>query len=103
MTTHGSLTCEDAIRFSEIAPSIGCVLSPDGRIVYANSATYKILGYSPGELAETSVADLVHPHDRQEFDRAFAGLLGAPEQREHATRFRTVKGDYRWLLWTVAR
>lgn len=52
-------------------------VSPDGRILYVNSAWKRILGYSDEDLERLTLLDIVHPAHRdglqREFDRVMAG------------------------------
>ncbi|MFZ5822551.1 MAG: sensor domain-containing diguanylate cyclase [Chloroflexota bacterium] len=61
--------------FFETMTDIIVVGAPDGRILFANSATYDKLGYSLADLAAMHILDL-HPADkRAEAEEIFASML----------------------------
>jgi PAS domain S-box-containing protein len=56
---------EERLRtLMENVPEGVAVLAPDGRILYANPAVGKMLGYDSEQLVGSNVAELQHPNDR---------------------------------------
>jgi PAS domain S-box-containing protein len=49
----------------EWAPVAMALVGPDDRVAHANRAWYRLTGHSSGEPAAGTVAELVHPDDRQ--------------------------------------
>lgn len=72
------------------------LLDADGAVVYVGPLCASLLGYAPEELAETRLADLVHPDDAEEL-RDFLGEAweGRPQGLAFRTRHRD--GGYVWL------
>jgi PAS domain S-box-containing protein len=75
------------------------ILDPEtGRIRYQSPSMERILGYAPGDLAERSVFELVHPDDRPGTLAAIARAAAAPGTTRHAEyRFRHRDGGWRSL------
>jgi PAS domain S-box-containing protein len=72
------------------------------RVIYANPATERVLGYVPGEQLGRSLFELLHPDDLD----AAKGLFFAAIRRAGTTppavfRFRTATGDWRILEATT--
>jgi len=74
------------------------VVDESARLVYANPAAERILGFSPAEQAGFDMFDLLHPDDRVRAAQAFAAdLATAGAHRPAAYRFRTASGEWRVL------
>ncbi|NHC15112.1 PAS domain S-box protein [Motilibacter deserti] len=88
----------------ERSPDPTMLLGDDGRLLRANSAWERVLGWPLGELQANDVRELIHPEDRE------ATLAAARAAAEHpggvghplANRMRTKAGDYRWMEWSGA-
>lgn len=66
-----------------------------GRLLYVNSSTPHLLGFTPEELLGTPGEELIHPDDRCLFEPSLAD--SAPETRPVEVRCRTSNGSYRRL------
>jgi PAS domain S-box-containing protein len=53
----------------------GIVIHQRGKIVYANAAAYKIMGYEPGEFTDKSVLDFIHPDFRKTAEEQIKKIL----------------------------
>ena len=91
-------------RFFELIPDLLCIASSDGRIVRANLAFERDLGWSLDDLAGRPFSTLVHPDDvaatQAEVARLAAG--GAPTLG-FENRYRGADGRYRAIQWTATR
>jgi PAS domain S-box-containing protein len=68
----------------------------DGVITFSSSATRALLGYEPGALVGTRVADLIHPEDRAE--SMSARMAASPDSKLSSTvRCRRKDGTYVWV------
>jgi len=98
---------EDALRESEEryralienGHDIIVILDPQtGFIRYQSPSMERILGYAPGELAQRSVFELVHPDDLQDGLAAIAGSVAEPgTTRSSEYRFLHKDGSWRRL------
>lgn len=76
-------------------------LSSEGNILYISSACQLILGYQPGELTETNIADHIHPEDLT----SLLNEYGEPELfsgiATFSFRMKHRNGHYIWAETTV--
>jgi PAS domain S-box-containing protein len=96
---------EDALRVSERrlraffeATTVGLVeVSTTGRILQANDAFCRMVGYAPAELPGTSAADLVFPDDRSEVRDQYERVGNGPSGVFEADRrYRRKDGSALW-------
>ncbi len=76
---------EENLRLLADNSQDGILVNVEGRHVFANRHIAELLGYEPGELLGTTVADLVHPTDHARVADRFARRLrgeAAPNQYE---------------------
>jgi PAS domain S-box-containing protein len=72
------------------------ILDPQtGRIRYQSPSMERILGYAPGELADRSVYDLVHPDDLEQGLADMAQAVAAPGTT-HRAEYRFLHADGTW-------
>ncbi len=69
---------------------------PDGRLLYANRAWKKTLGYSDQEIAEVDLFSIVHPMYKQDFRESFARVLRGESLRNVEVGF--IARDGRMVL-----
>ncbi|NRR29781.1 diguanylate cyclase [Oxalobacteraceae bacterium] len=63
------------------------IIEPDSRIQFTNPACDKYLGYMEGELANKSLAELLHPQVADEYQEYFDRYAAAPDTaHSHGTR-----------------
>ncbi len=72
----------------------------DGRIVYANYATEKILGYRPDEIIDTYAHEIIHPDDRDNIKKDMGEVVTNGKVPPRTIRLRKKNGAY---LDVVAR
>jgi PAS domain S-box-containing protein len=88
--------------FFDLSPDVCCILSLGGKVIRANAATERILGYSIKDVEGVNVIELVHPDDEREFANSLASVLNAPDRfSQFENRFRAADGSYRWLSWNA--
>jgi diguanylate cyclase (GGDEF)-like protein/PAS domain S-box-containing protein len=68
-----------------------CLVSPDGRIVFASSSTRDVLGYEPDELIGRGLDEFVPPEERRSVLKAWARVRRS--ENEHATAVRCFHKD----------
>jgi len=90
---------------SENSPNLIRRFLPDGRCVFASSASQTLLGYAPEELLSLNMLDSIHPDDietlRDAAVRAFRGeQQGTPFERQ-AYRMKTRDGHDLWVETTL--
>lgn len=87
---------------TENAVDMIAVIDGEGRRVYNSPAYFRILGYSPEELAATSAIDQVHPDDRARVLEAAAkaNSTGRGERLEYRVRHKD--GSWRFLESTAS-
>ena len=85
------------------APIGKALVSPDGRFTRVNTALCGILGYSEGELLETTFQTLTHPEDLDvDLDDMRSMLAGERESYSIEKRYRHADGHYIWTLMSVS-
>jgi PAS domain S-box-containing protein len=70
------------------------VLNPDGRILQANPAFCRFIGYSEAQLLRMSIADVTHPEDRDLTLQNYKALAAGREESIHYEK-RYLTGDGR--------
>jgi len=84
-------------NLDHVAHEAVIVLEPDGNYRFIDPGTRWVLGYTREKMAETPLADLVHPDDDGRAGDAFASVLqrvGADNRAEF--RLRHADGSWRW-------
>jgi PAS domain S-box-containing protein len=89
----------DFQEFFESAPEPMVVVDYAGRIVAANPAGLKALGWRLEEVAEGGLAALVHPDDRDRVAEISRTLRENGGPVEVTARYRHGDGHYVWLAW----
>ena len=83
------------------APALIWVTGPEGRINFLNKAFLEFSGLKNQDNPDLSFADLIHPEDRDHYDRTFAENF--ENKNIFSIEYRLLKrdGDYRWVLETA--
>ncbi|RKH17632.1 PAS domain S-box protein [Corallococcus sp. CA047B] len=73
----------------------------DGRIIAANPAWERLLGWTEAELVGTPVQHFLHPDDLADSTQYVEALRdgGAPRRKDN--RYRHRDGRWRWISWSV--
>jgi PAS domain S-box-containing protein len=87
-------------RYFNLAPDLHLIVSDSGRR-RMNPAFERLLGYSREEIEAKPLSELVHPEDRERFDRALADLLRTQAPARWEVRYRCRDGSFRWLDWNA--
>ena len=75
--------CEGELRFQAIAdasPDMIHLNDLDGRIVYVNPATERLLGYAAEDMTGRSALDFIHPEDHHLVHESMVALVGPGRQ-----------------------
>jgi PAS domain S-box-containing protein len=83
----------------ENAEDLIYLASGEGRLMYANPALERLLGYEPAGLCASGVTvlSLVHPEDRPKLERLLPQMLGGQVLR--SVEFRMMHADGRRFCW----
>jgi PAS domain S-box-containing protein len=74
------------------------VIAREGVRSYVSPSVTRLLGYQPGDLAETSFYNLVHPDDESTARAHIAAVIADPATNQTMElRYRHRDGTYRWL------
>ncbi len=83
----------------QVTPDLLGALNAEGYFETSNPAWLSILGWSEAEVASQSIWEMLHPDDVERTRGGFAlTQIGTPAIR-FPNRYRTRKGDYRWISW----
>lgn len=87
------------LQIVDTLPQLVCVVTSDGRIEYCNTRWRAVFGGAEQALAETLIADRLHPDDRRGWLVAWRGALetGKAYDFEHRARAADDAG-YTWYL-----
>ena len=95
---------QSEIRFRtifEAAPVGIAIANPEGYFIEANSAFYRLLGYSPEEVKKLTFIDITHPADRQETAKLSTAVReGKMNAYQAEKRYLKKDGSF---LWGIVR
>ncbi len=83
-----------------LCPTMLCVSSPDGGLLFTNRFFQELLGYSEDELGSINFWSLVHPDDLVVAAAAVASIAGAELTIE--ARILCHDGSFKWTAWRAA-
>lgn len=87
----------------EYSPAGFAVIDGEERILNANHAFCRMLGYSEAELQQTTIADLTHPADLELHQTLLAQLQHTTETSlTLEKRHRRQDGEYIWTMFTAS-
>ena len=82
-----------------VTPDLMGALNPEGFFETSNPAWQTTLGWSPEEVASSSIFDILHPDDVENTRIGFSlTQVGQPAIR-FPNRYRCKDGIYRWISW----
>ena len=73
-----------------------------GRLLRANPAWSRRLGYSEAQLLDLHYLDLVHPEDLQQVVACLDELRRSALPSRVENRLRAADGSWRWIAWTLS-
>jgi PAS domain S-box-containing protein len=90
---------ESEVRYRELVENANeaIFVAQDGKLVFHNPRTAKVIGYSSDELISRPFVEFIHPDDRNMvLDRHFRRMKG--EELPHIYSFRIIRGDSK-VIW----
>ncbi|MGB7755136.1 MAG: diguanylate cyclase [Salinisphaera sp.] len=89
------------MKYSDLLLDALCIVDADGRFVSASSASERIFGYTPAELAGRRMLDLVVPEDRQRTREAAERIMNGAIQTHFENRYRRKDGEIVHIMWSA--
>lgn len=86
-----------ARRFFDISNDLLCTLDDSGRVVEANAAWQRMLGYTQEEIRGKNPLDLTHPDDRERAVAETLRTLDGGESHNLEVRVQAKDGGWRWI------
>lgn len=87
---------ESELRYRTLFENISDAVfttDPNGEIMFCNSVSGEMFGYSPQEMIGMPIADLIHPDDRGWVLRTFGANISRSESRYHGLEARGIRKD----------
>ncbi len=79
------------------------LINAEGRVLYANPSTARVLGYPPEGLLGQNGFDLLHPQDREHCVQTLQRVLAEPRRADQMqVRVRQKDGQWRWVESTAS-
>jgi PAS domain S-box-containing protein len=88
-------------RFFTLAMDLLGVADFDGRLLQANPAWHRVLGYEPDELKNVSSLDLIHAEERSAMAEKMEALRKGAAVADFEGRYWHKNGSWRWLQWSA--
>jgi PAS domain S-box-containing protein len=88
-------------NFLKIPNCLLAVANHKGYFIELNEAWSELLGYSLEELKSKPWIDFLHPDDYASALKVNDKLIAGMTLIEFQNRYRTSRGDYRWLMWSA--
>jgi diguanylate cyclase (GGDEF)-like protein/PAS domain S-box-containing protein len=82
---------------AEASPALIWQLDPDGNAVYLNPRYQDLVGKSPEQLTGIGWHSIIHPDDARDYIAAVEQAQRDRIRLQQRVRFRSGKGDWRWL------
>ncbi len=87
-------------EFFELAPTLQCLLTPQGKLIEINTTMARLLGFPRQRILETNLFHFIYREDHALTIKQLSHLSSKPNiQIEN--RCKQADGTYRWLLWTI--
>lgn len=92
---------EEIQLFFNNAPDILAIADSEGYFIKVNPAFCNILGYTAKELTSEPFTYFLHPDDLEKTEKVISDVnSGEKFSNNFINRYRTKKGDYRWISWS---
>lgn len=89
------------LKLYKLSHDLICEADTDGFLQRINPAFRTILGWSEEDLLNKSFYNFIHPYDLQSTSDEFKQISSGKNVVNFTNRFKTKKGDYRTLHWSV--
>jgi PAS domain S-box-containing protein len=90
-----------ALRFFESSTGMLAVLHPDGRVLQANAAWRRVVGWPPEALKDGGCQRFVHPEELKAVEARLREIAGQEEPAELSCRWQCQDGSWVRLSWSV--
>jgi len=88
-------------RVIDLLLDLVCLVDEDGRYVFVNAASERVLGYRPEELIGRQMIELVHPDDRGRTLEAAARVAAGENHIDFENRYLRKDGGVVHLMWSA--
>ena len=88
--------------FAEIVPVVLFEIDSSGAVTYVSPSWGRVTGRPLEDVLGHGWHRFVHPEDRDRMMAIWAETVGSGEPHSASYRYRTVKGQYRWVFFCVA-
>jgi len=85
--------------FFDINLDLLCIADLDGNFIKVNKAWETTFGYTTDYLLKHKFYEFIHPDDLCKTNKAVNKLSNNQEVSKFTNRYRTIKGDYRYIEW----
>lgn len=89
------------LKLYKLSHDLICEADTDGFLQRINPAFKTVLGWSEEDLLNKSFYNFLHPYDLQSTSDEFKQLSSGKNVVNFTNRFKTKKGEYRTLQWSV--
>lgn len=89
-------------QFFELSHDLLCVVDFDGRLLEFSKSCEGFTGVSRHDLRSMSFGELLHPEDREKTEAKLATLARRSAKATLVVRFRSGKGSYKSLRWSLS-
>ncbi|MBI9032547.1 response regulator [bacterium] len=96
---ESSNTNIDLSNFFDINLDLLCIADLEGNFIRVNKSWESTLGYSRDYLLTHKFIEFIHPDDLQATYETMERLKYDDEVTQFVNRYRTIKGDYRYIEW----
>ncbi len=96
---ESSNTNIDLSNFFDINLDLLCIADLEGNFIKVNKSWESTLGYSRDYLLTHKFIEFIHPDDLQATYETMERLKYDDEVTQFVNRYRTIKGDYRYIEW----
>ncbi len=90
-----------AAAVAEMSRDLICTVGVDDHLARLDGRWSEVLGWSEEELKGRSLADFIHPDDRNVTLGELARVRASGRPGSFRTRWQTAEGHWSWLLWSL--
>lgn len=89
-------------NFFSVSADMLAIIDHSGHFKKSNPALEKTLGYSPQELADLALSDIIHPDDAVSFGISLHYIAKSTQTTKLVVRLKHRGGAYRLISWSAA-